>query len=170
MISESARVTTAAEAAFRVQAPNSAPRATLVVALDRESLGVVEALGARQWVGAVFFAPSFFEAEEGMAGGDVRRWFSSVVGRASDFVQEVDASNQAVMVATSGGDAQLASVVGDACAATGTKSCALVLHDPTRRMPEALSATLRQVRPHVSMLSVVSDVGYAEAILDALRA
>lgn len=170
MRSESARATTAAEAAFRIQAPNAAPRATLVVALDRESLGVVEALAAREWRGTAFFAPSFFEAPGGIADGGVGRWFSAVAGRTSDFVKEVGASSQVIMVATSGGGAHLASVVGDACAATGTKSCALVLHDPSAGTAEALSATLRQLRPHVSMLSVVGDAGHAEAILEALRA
>ncbi|MBI0537907.1 hypothetical protein D9599_20310 [Roseomonas sp. KE2513] len=170
MISESARATTAAESAFRIRTPNAAPRATLVVALDQASLDVVEALSARSWNGAVFFAPSFFESEARIAAGDVQRWFRDVVGRAQGFVQEVETSNQAVMIATSGQDAQLASVVGDACRATGTKTCGLILHDATTRPPEAVSATLGQLRPYVSMLSVVSDEGYIEAMLEALRA
>ncbi|MFT8245865.1 hypothetical protein [Roseomonas sp. BN140053] len=169
MPSESARATTAAEAAFRIRAPNSAPRATLVVALDRASLAVLEDLAGKDWNGAVFFAPSFFEASDEVE-GDVRRWFSGIVGRARDFVQEVEASNQAIMIATAGQDAQLASVVGDACAATGTRTCGLILHDPASAPPAALSSALAQLRPYVSMLSVVSDAGYVEAMLDALRA
>lgn len=166
MQSESARATTAAEARFRIQAPNAAARATLVVALDRGSLPVLEALAARDWQGAVFFAPSFFEADA----GDVRDWFRDIVGRARNFVQEVEATNQAVIVASSGSDADLASVVGEACAATGTRTCGLVLHDPAVSSAAALSATLRRLRPHVAMLSVVSDPAYVEAMLDALRA
>ena len=167
MASESARATTASEAAFRVRAPNSAPRATLVVALDPPSLEVVQGLAARPWNGAVFFAPSFFEPE---AGADSWRWFRDVIGRAAGFVQEVESSNQAVMIATSGQDAQLAAVVGEACAATGTKTCGLILHDPATRPPSALSSALEQLRPHVSMLSVAGDGAFAEAMLEALRA
>jgi len=170
MISQSARATTAAEAAFRVRTPNAAPRATLVVALDQASLDVVEALSTRSWNGAVFFAPSFFGGEARIAADDVQQWFRDVVGRAQGFVQEVETSNQAIMIATSGEDAQLASVVGDACRAMGTKACGLILHDASTRPPEAVSTTLGQLRPYVSMLSVVSDAGYVEAMLEALRA
>ena len=44
MISESARVTTAAEARFRINKPNSQPRVVHVVALDRPSEAVVVTL------------------------------------------------------------------------------------------------------------------------------
>ena len=44
MQSESARMTTAQEARFRIEAPNSKPRAVKVIALDAPSEGVVKKL------------------------------------------------------------------------------------------------------------------------------
>ena len=44
MISESARMTTAEEARFRIDYPNSKPRAVKVVALDRAERAVVKRL------------------------------------------------------------------------------------------------------------------------------
>ena len=46
MLSESARMSSAAEARFRVQAPNSMPRAIKVIALDAASGGRRESASA----------------------------------------------------------------------------------------------------------------------------
>src|SRR5262245_1009551 len=55
MQSESARMSSGAEARFRIDAPNSAPRQVKVVALDRTSETVVASLARRQWNDASFF-------------------------------------------------------------------------------------------------------------------
>ena len=55
MQSESARVASAAEARFRIDAPNSRPRAVKVIALDRESEAVVKRL-AQSDMGARHFS------------------------------------------------------------------------------------------------------------------
>jgi len=44
MLSESARMSSAAEARFRIDAPNSKPRAVKVIALDHSSERVVKQL------------------------------------------------------------------------------------------------------------------------------
>jgi hypothetical protein len=49
MQSESARMSSAAEARFRIDAPNSRPRAVKVIALDHPSERVVKALSDRAW-------------------------------------------------------------------------------------------------------------------------
>ena len=54
MISESARMSSTAEARFRVQAPNSTPRATTVIALDAAGEAVVRRLAASEWTRARF--------------------------------------------------------------------------------------------------------------------
>ena len=58
MQSESARMSSAAEARFRINAPNSKGRAVKVIALDQPSERVVKSLAQRQWNGATFFTAS----------------------------------------------------------------------------------------------------------------
>jgi len=48
-------MSSAAEARFRVQAPNSTPRATKVIALDRVAEAVVRRLARAGWEHATFF-------------------------------------------------------------------------------------------------------------------
>jgi len=54
MLSESARMSSAAEARFRVQAPNSMPRVTRVVGLDAAGERVVRRLAAAGLTHATF--------------------------------------------------------------------------------------------------------------------
>jgi hypothetical protein len=56
LLSESARVTTAQEARFRIQTPNSKPRAVKVIALDGEAARLVDEISKQPWNGAAFFA------------------------------------------------------------------------------------------------------------------
>src|SRR5438874_2260806 len=56
MLTESARMASAAEARFRVQAPNSRPRAVIVVALDASAEPVVRRLAGEGWRQATFAA------------------------------------------------------------------------------------------------------------------
>ena len=58
MLSESARMSSAAEARFRVQAPNSKPRAIKVIALDSASEPVLQRLAGASWEHATFFRVS----------------------------------------------------------------------------------------------------------------
>ena len=54
MISESARVTTAAEARFRINAPNSRQRVIKIIALGHTSERLVKHLATREWNQATF--------------------------------------------------------------------------------------------------------------------
>jgi hypothetical protein len=60
MLTESARMSSAAEARFRINAPNSKPRNIKVIALDRPSEGLVKRLAQLHWNGASFFTASAF--------------------------------------------------------------------------------------------------------------
>ena len=61
MDSESARMSSAMEARFRVDYPNSKPRVVKVVALDEASERVVKRVAQRQWQRATFFTSIKFE-------------------------------------------------------------------------------------------------------------
>ena len=60
MLSESARMASAAEARFRIDAPNSKPRSVKVIALDRPSERVIKPL-SEQLSNATFLTASSFE-------------------------------------------------------------------------------------------------------------
>ena len=60
MQSESARMSSAAEARYRINAPNSKQRAVKVIALDAPSERIVKELAQRPWNGATFFTASAF--------------------------------------------------------------------------------------------------------------
>jgi hypothetical protein len=55
MQTESARMTTAEEARYRINYPNSSPRAVKVVALDQPSEAVVKRVAQAAWQRATFF-------------------------------------------------------------------------------------------------------------------
>jgi len=61
MDSESARMSSAAEARYRIDYPNSKPRVVKVVALDAASEHVVKRVAERQWQRATFFTSIKFD-------------------------------------------------------------------------------------------------------------
>ena len=76
MESKSARMSSAAEAKFRIDAPNSRPRAVKVIALDAPSERVVKELARDAWQGATFLTASAFAAAAsgGGRGGALFAW------------------------------------------------------------------------------------------------
>ncbi len=168
MLSESARMSSAAEARFRIDAPNSRPRTIKVIALDQPSEGVVKTLAQRQWNSATFFTAKAF--------GDVPRkgesfsgWLSDLAGRTKNLVEEVNGADLVVMVAKAGENAQAASIVGEACSLKRVMTTALVLGG-SDISDEALSKTLAQLRPWSLMLVIASAEEYIADMLTALRA
>src|SRR5262245_27622711 len=99
--SESARATTAAEARYRIDAPNSRPRHVMVVALDRPSETVVKRLAQLPWSRAGFFTASAFASAKPQpgAGFSMQGWLSDLAGRTKNLIDEVAAADLVVMVA-----------------------------------------------------------------------
>jgi len=64
MDSESARMSSAAEARYRIDYPNSKPRVVKVVALDAASEHVVKRVAERQWQRATFFTSLKFDGDK----------------------------------------------------------------------------------------------------------
>lgn len=148
MLSESARMSSAAEAAFRIQAPNSKPRTIKIVALDAQSEDIVRRLAAASWNQATFFTAASFTTSLG---------------------DEVAAADLVVMVATPGGNAQAASAIGEACSVHRVMTTALIVGSLTAS-DEALSRTLAQLRPWSLMVVIANSDEYIEDMLAALRA
>jgi hypothetical protein len=148
MLSESARMSSAAEAAFRVQAPNSRPRAVKVVALDTPGEDVVRRLAAGSWKQAAFFTAATFTR---------------------NLEDEVAAADLVVMVAGPGGHAETAAQIGRACSDRRIMTTGLVVGAKTAS-EEALSRTLSQLRPWSLMVVIADADTYIEDMLAALRA
>jgi hypothetical protein len=170
MQSESARMTTAEEAKFRINAPNSKPRAIKVIALDKRSEEVVKKLAEGSWNKASFFASVHFDSPP-QAGADwsMKAWLNDIAGRTIKLMDEVNTADLVVMVASAGERAEAASVIGEACAAKRVQTTALILHRKSSS-DDALSNTLLHLRPYASMLVVADDDDYIESMLVALRA
>src|SRR5205807_7016338 len=80
MDSESARMSSAAEARFRVDYPNSKPRSVKVVALDAGSQRVVKRLAQRSGQRATYFASIKFDGAP-RTGERWSAWLSDLAGR-----------------------------------------------------------------------------------------
>ena len=170
MQSESARMSSAAEAKFRIDRPNSQPRAVKVIALDAPSERVVKDLAAASWQRASFLTASSFSGaprvgEPFSMGG----WLNDLAGRTKDLVDEVNSADLVVMVATAGESAAAASIIGEACNVKHVMTTALILGGSTSS-DETLSKMLAQLRPHVMMLVISSADEYIKDMLTALRA
>jgi len=170
MQSESARMASAAEACFRIDAPNSLGRAIRVIALDAPSERVVKRLAQLKWNQATFFTASAFAAAP-CAGEpfSVTGWLSDLAGRTKDLMDVVGSADLVVMVAAAGENAQAAALIGEACSARRIMTTALIVGSEAKS-DEALSKTLGELRPHAMMLVIASADEYIEDMLTALRA
>jgi len=170
MLSESARMASAAEARFRIDAPNSKPRAIKIIALDRQSDRVVKRLAEGKWNQASFFTASAFAgAPKKGESFSMTGWLSDVAGRTIDLVNEVNGADLVVMVATAGENASAAAIIGEACSLKRVNTTGLIIGG-ANASDEALSKTLAQLRPWSLMLVIASADDYIEDMLAALRA
>ena len=169
MQSESARMSSAAEAKFRIAAPNSRPRAVKVIALDAASERVVKELARDSWQGATFLTASAF------AGGAPERfslggWLNDLAGRTKNLLEEIAAADLVVMVASAGeSTGAAAAIIGEACTVRHVMTTALVLGTASSS-DEAVSKMLAQLRPHAMMLVISRADEYIKDMLTALRA
>lgn len=165
MLSESARATTAAEARFRVQAPNSRPRRVAVVALDAAAAALAADLAALPWHGAAFWTWRALVADaEGLDA-----FLADLAGTTRRLLEVVaDADLIVLLAGTSGEGAAAASAIGEAAAARRVMAAGIIMAGSAEvaALPRALSL----LRPHVGMLVVAEDRDYAAAMLEALRA
>ncbi len=171
MQSESARVTTAQEAKYRVQYPNSKKRAVKVIALDPASAGIIDELAKKDWNGATFFRALSFTSknEPGKTDAGMSAWLNDLAGRALDLVGEVATADFIVVVSAAGEDARSVSVISEACNAHHKTMVALVV-PRDGASDEDVSASMSHLRPFARMLVIAHDTDYITAMLTALRA
>ena len=151
MLSESARMSTAAEARFRIETPNSRPRAVKVVALDSNAEAIMDTLALNDWNGAAFFRA-----------GELTR-------SAERLSAEVDEADVVVMIITAGEPAADVEAIGRACSRRRVTTTGLIVG--SSEVPdEELARTLARVRPWTLMLVIANSTEYVADMLRALRA
>ena len=159
MLSESARMSSAGEARYRIPVPPPTARIVKVLALDPAADVVVHRLAERAWTGTMFLSkPAADAARPDLLSG---RLIASVL-------DEIASSDLVVMVVAAGADARLAAPLGAACSDRGVTAAACVVGAGSATH-EALTGTLAQVRPWSQMVIVASDDGYVEDLLRSLR-
>jgi hypothetical protein len=168
MQSESARAASAAEARFRINAPNSRPRAIKVIALDRESVGMVERLTPSEWTHATFLTTLTSTPPPGQP-FSMSGWLRDLAGHTKNLIDEINEADLVVMIATAGENAEAASIIGEACSLKRVTTTALVVTLPAVS-DAALTQSLAQLRPWALMLVVASTEDYIADMLVALRA
>jgi hypothetical protein len=162
MLSESARMSSAGEARYRVQAPNSTPRATKVVALDAASEALVRRLARGTWEDATFFTA----VSPGEAGDGALR---DLAGHVRSVTAEVDEADLVILIAGPGGHAQAVSPIGQACSLRRVMTTGFVI-GITSASESELSKTLAQLRPWSLMVVIASSDDYIDDVMTALRA
>ena len=163
MLSECARATSAEEARFRVDYPNSAPRRIEIIALDKLAEGVVRRLAGGEWNSATFMT-----AVKDGASADTD-WLSDLAGQALSLLDQMSAADHVVTVSTAGESAEGAAIIADVCNAHRVMLTALII-DPTNVPEPQLLRTMAPLRVRASMLVVAKGEEYVEAMLTALRA
>jgi hypothetical protein len=170
MESESARMSSAAEAKFRIDRPNSQPRAIKVIALDTQSERIVKELAQSQWQRASFLTASAFSGAPRQGERfSMDGWLNDLAGRTKNLVDEVNSADLVVMVATAGESAAAAAIIGEACTVKHVMTTALIIGGAASS-DETISKMLAQLRPHVMMLVISSADEYIKDMLTALRA
>jgi hypothetical protein len=170
MASESVRASSAAESRYRIDAPNSRPRAVKVVALDCPSEALAERLAQERWNGAAFLTASAFSAAPQADGRfSMQTWLSDLSGRTKHLLQEIDGADHVVMIAAAGESVPAAGIIGETCSLKRVATTALIIGDASA-CDQALSRTLAQVRPWALMVVVAGAEAYVTDMLRALHA
>jgi hypothetical protein len=200
MDSESARMSSAAEARYRIDYPNSKPRVVKVVALDAASEHVVKHVAERQWQRATFFTSIKFDgtptqADEpgsgrvsGVRNMELPRWpltpLASAAGGEGSKMQawlsdlagrtkalvEEVASADLVVMVSSAGTSAQSAAVIGEACAARKVMTMALIIGSEERSNDELSKTLATLRPYASMLVIASGDEYIEEMLSALRA
>ena len=167
--SESAMMTSAEQARFRIDRPNARPRATCVIALDERSAAALAAISNRSWNAARFLRyVGARKASAHLPSLNIDAVLRDADGNEVSLAKEVSGADAIVMVAATPGVSEAAEIIGNACAPCGIAVTGMLL-DPAAG-EGVLGRMLSAMRPHTSMLVVSSSEDYVAEMLAALRA
>ena len=157
-----ARAASAAEAAYRIDAPIAPARAVRIVALDPGAAAVALRAQDNNWVHAHFFVCEGVAAADTSTEGLILRGLDGAPAVLDD---ELDSADVVVMIATVDGGAESAHAIGKACWERGIQTAGLVVSDGS-----AALAAVAALRPHARVLLPSADETDVVELLTALRA
>jgi hypothetical protein len=160
LLNSCASAATAAEARFRIDYPEVAPRASRIIALDERAAALVHNLADQHWSGGHFLVFEAPAAADGAADAMLRTADGAPVLLSS----ELDNADTAVMIATADASAPAAAVIGDACAARRIMSAGLVISDGGD-----VDDVVAAMRPNAMVLVILQNHHDVPEILSALR-
>ena len=167
LLGSCARASTAAEARYRISAPEFTQRSSRVIALDRWSAAIIRDAAAGSWGGGHFLV-----FESALPDDALRR---RTPGEGEDredttalLSEELDGADTVVMVASAEGSARAASLIGDAAAARGIMSAGLIVPGEAEEAasPDGIVSALR---PNAMVLVILRSTTDLAAVLSALR-
>lgn len=161
--SSCARAATAGEARFRLHYPR-ATQASRIIALDQQAAPIVCRLAGREWTGDAHFLTYQAPVSAEGNGLPVDAALRTCDGSEARLSSELEDAETVVMIATTDGTAEAASLVGGACAERRIMTTGLVLAEWG-----ALDATLSSLRPNAMVIVVSKDEEELVGILTALR-
>ena len=155
-----AHAVTARELRFRVQYPNSLPRASSVIALDHGAALVIEGIREAPWAGAHFLRLALRQPD--VSPNEVM--LADPSGATIRASEEIEGRDLVVMVATTAEAAKPAETIARLARSRGVMTAGVVVGGARAE------AVAREMRPSASVLVLASDEDYLGAMLTALRA
>ena len=167
MLNSCARATTAAEARFRVQYPNSLTRASRIFALDAAAAEAMYAVSEEPWNSARFLTVCKGNVRPD-AGGIDDLPLSAPNGAKAILSEELDGADVVVLLASNGADSSAAEIIAGEAHRRRIMVVGLALSGEAGQA--GLDKTVAALRPFASVLVVASDNEFIPAMLSALRA
>ncbi len=166
LLSSCARAASAAETAYRIDAPIAPARAARVVALDEGAAEVARRVAADEWTSARFFVCDGVtpgNGSEAMSADDLV--LRGIDGTPASLDEQMIDADVVVLIATEDAGAASASIVGRSCFESGVMTAGVVLGNGLEA-DEAVAA----LRPHARVLLPFADDNDVIELLTALRA
>jgi hypothetical protein len=167
LLSGCARATTAAEARYRISAPEFTHRSSRVIALDRRSAVIVGDMASGAWGGGHFLVFESALPDDALLRRAPGQGEDSAATTAL-LSEELDGADTVVMVASARGSAAAASLIGDAAATRGIMTAGLVIRG---QAGEAASSDgiVAALRPNAMVLVILRSTSDLPEVLSALR-
>lgn len=162
MLNSCAKAATTAEARFRVPYPNSVPRESRVIALDRTAWQMTLGIVDEAWRAARFL--SLAPKQPDVSPNDVL--LHDLDGGDRLFSDELEGADLVVLVATTSEGAREAAIIGRVARERSVMTAGIVMPANEHVTDSAVAA----IRPSAAVLVIASGDDYLPAMLSAMRA
>ena len=157
--SESARASSATEAAFRIPHANARPRRIALVALDAGAAEAAEHLAAQGFPRALVLAGTAADSA----------WLDALLAPAREMAGLLADTDHLFLIASAAGDPAMAGAVAEAAQQRGIPVSAFLLAPEAAEEP-GIARALARLRPVAKMLVLAREEADIAAVLTALRA